>query len=169
MIKMMSQRTFLWSTLLLLLLVTVVTADERNPFSCIYINYSGDNPTSQDTLSFLVSFDDIALNFDDVSDLVITETGTVTHTGASGFMGGMNFIITVLGVEGDGTLTLAVSTESDVQNGLGEPLESSVTSEIVYINNSGPAVPSAGPVGIGLLLLCSGALLLRRKVINKQN
>jgi len=159
----LGRRIFRLSIILFFVLTTVTLAGERNPFSCIMVNYSGDNPTSEETIPFSVSFDEVAYNFNDEVDLVITETGTVAHTGASGFMGGMNFIVTILGVTGIGTMTLAVSTESDVQNEFGDPLDSSVTSVVVNINNP-VEVPAVGPLGIAVLLLSLGVLLVSKKI-----
>ncbi|MBN1553043.1 hypothetical protein JW979_16325 [bacterium] len=163
MIKTIDRRILPRSILLLVLLGSVALAGDRNPFSCYQIQYWGDNPTSESTISFMVSFDEVAYNFNDESDLVITETGTVTHTIVTYLGGGQNFPVDIEGVTGVGTMTIAVSTESDVQNGSGDPLDSSVTSVVVNINNPVPDVPVAGPIGISVLVLCLGVFLMRNK------
>jgi len=66
----------------------------------------------------------------------------VSHTGASISGGPQDYTVDITGVGGDGTMTLAVSTSSDVQNLATNPLDSSVTSATVIIDNTSPGVSS---------------------------
>jgi len=122
-----------------------IGAYEKTYFMAESIFSSSPSPTNADTVSFLVGFNFLAIDFDDESDLVITETGTVAHTGSNNYGGGMNFPVEITGITGDGTITLAVSTTSDVVNDFGEPLEYSVTSSPIIIDNTGPSIVISAP------------------------
>ena len=97
-------------------------------------------PLSQSSVRFVVSFSKDVQNFNAASDLVIVETGTVTHTGVSiaAFPDVQTYIVDVTGVFGTGTISLAVSTLSDVQDLDANPLFSSVTSPEVAIDLEPP-------------------------------
>ena len=75
---------------------------------------------------------------------MINETGVV-HTGVTITPTADPLIYTVelTGVTGDGTITLAASTTSDIQDLAGNPLDSSVSSVDVYVDQTPPA---AGPI-----------------------
>ncbi len=95
------------------------------------------SPTNGTTVSFLVSFNEDVQNFDTDADLVVTETGSVTHTGVSITGGGQDYSVDVTGVSGNGTMALTVNTSSDVQDDAGNALSSSVTSSAVIIDSAG--------------------------------
>ncbi len=101
-------------------------------------------PTSEDEVPFFVDFNTEVVNFDDVSDLVITHTGTA-NAGATIAGGPASYTVTVTGITGDGSFTLAVSTESDVGDGGGTFVSSSVTSEAVTIDNTPPTPVIGAP------------------------
>lgn len=122
-----------------------IGAYEKSYFIAGNVHSSGISPTNADDIGFSVGFNDLAYNFDDESDLIIYETGSVSHTGVTVSMGGMNFIVTVNGVTGDGELSLAVSTTSNVQTQYGDPLEYSVVSDVVIIDNTGPYIEISPP------------------------
>ena len=92
--------------------------------------------TVTSTVSFSVEFSEATQNFDAEADVVITETGTVAHTGVSVSGGPEDYTVDVTGVSGNGTMTLAVSTSSDVQDEAGNALVSSVTSLAATVVNS---------------------------------
>lgn len=96
--------------------------------------------TRPDTSSFSeVDFDvtlsEEVVGLDDAADLIVTTTGETTWTGASVTGSGAAFTVTLTGVEGDGTVALALSTGSDVADLAGNPLAASVTSDPVTIED----------------------------------
>jgi len=100
-------------------------------------------PTNATTVDFAVTFDEAIMNFADASDLVITHTGT-TSTGAAISGGPVAYTVTIDGISGDGSFTLAVDTTSGVSDLAGNVLASSVTSVPVVIDNTPPMVTVLG-------------------------
>jgi len=96
-------------------------------------------PTNATSLEFTVAFDEAVVNFQDASDLVIEHSGTA-HSGASIAGGPESYTVSVEGISGDGSFTVAVNTESGVVDLAGNPLASSVTSAAVAIDNTPPVV-----------------------------
>jgi len=72
------------------------------------------SPTSGSTVSFSVAFDEAVQNFDAATDVTVNTTGTVAYVGTSISGVGQNYTVDLTGISGDGTLTLAVNTSSDV-------------------------------------------------------
>jgi hypothetical protein len=105
-------------------------------------------PTNANSVSFLVRFSDTMQNFNNASDLLITHTGTA-NTGATIVNTGndRDFNVDVTGLTGDGTFSLAVSTASDVADTTGTLLLSSVTSALVTLDNTAPAVATVTDEG----------------------
>ena len=86
-------------------------------------------PTNGDSAIFLITFDEAVNNFDDIGDLLIVTTNTLAYTGVSvayvdaGVVpGSVVYSVTVTGVTGDGNLSFAVSTESDVTDAVGNAI-----------------------------------------------
>jgi hypothetical protein len=75
------------------------------------------NPTSVD---FTVTFNRDVLNFNAESDLIITHFGT-SHTGTLITGGPQSFTVSVIGIAGEGSFSLAIDTNSDVQSIAGNP------------------------------------------------
>jgi hypothetical protein len=105
---------------------------DSTPPDCSAITSITPNPTFGTTVSFAVGFSENVRNFD-VSDLIITEADTVSHAAATIGGGPQAYTVEITGITGAGTLTVAVDTASDVVDGLGMPLNSSVTSEAVKV------------------------------------
>jgi hypothetical protein len=99
-------------------------------------------PTNATSVSFAVGFDEDVLNFDAEADLIITETGSVAHTGITFACSGQNYTIDITGISGDGSITLAVRTDSGVTDSLGNTVNSGVTSTAVVVDNTSPSVTS---------------------------
>lgn len=101
-------------------------------------------PTNATSMDFAVDFDEAVQNFDDVSDLVITHSGTassgVTITG-----GPVNYTVTLSGITGDGSLTLAVNRFSDVLDLAGNNLASAPTSASVVFDHTPPTLSIGAP------------------------
>ncbi len=96
-------------------------------------------PTNAAAIDFAVTFSEEVVNFNDVSDMVVMNTGTLS-TGVTVAGGPQTYTVSVTGVSGDGSIALAVNTESDVVNAFDVGLVSSVTSAEVIIDNTGPVI-----------------------------
>jgi len=97
------------------------------------------SPTNEATVDFVAEFSQVSIqNFDDASDVVITADPGVSYTGvAVDHIVGRYYRVRLTGVSGDGDLSAAVSTASDVQDSLGNPLVYS-DSASVRIDNTPP-------------------------------
>lgn len=95
------------------------------------------SPTNADSAEFSVVFNEDVQDFNDAGDLVFSENG-VTHTGVSISGGGSFYTVTVTGIAGDGTLSLAASTASDITSLTAAPLAYSVNSPALVIDNTAP-------------------------------
>jgi len=132
--------------------VLKLSGPDLTPPNAITITPGTTGPTNADSIDFSVAFDEEVVNFDDASDLDISHSGTA-HTGVSITGGPEVYTVTVEGISGDGSFTLAVDTMSDVQDLAGNPLDSSVTSDPVVIDNTAPVfsgldvTPSEASVG----------------------
>lgn len=100
------------------------------------------NPSNNDTVIFSVQFSEPVQNFDSELDLLVTETGTVIHAGASIAGGPQDYTVDLTGVEGDGTVALSLRTDSDIQDISGNPLEVSPESAPLTVDNTPPQVDS---------------------------
>lgn len=96
-------------------------------------------PTNASTVEFTVKFSEDVTNFDSVTDVLITHTGTA-HTGVGITGNDDTYTVSVTGVSGDGSFTLAVNTGSDVEDTTGNALTTSVTSAAVVIDNTAPVI-----------------------------
>ena len=118
--------------------ITVSVTFDAHP-DALAITPTTPSPSNSSTISFLVLFSEAVSNFEGEEDLVITETGSLSHSGASITDGPQDYVVNVTGVSGDGELRLAVSTGSDVQDLSGNPLASSVTSGPVVADTIAPS------------------------------
>ncbi|MEZ5385248.1 MAG: LamG-like jellyroll fold domain-containing protein [Prosthecobacter sp.] len=125
-----------------------VTLD-NDPPGATSITPSTTGPTSANTLDFTIGFDEAVTGFNAFSDLTLITTGSVTATGATFSGSGDSYTVTLTGVDGDGTLKIAVNTGSDVTDVLGNPLDTSVTSAAVTIDNTGASVTAIVPATTG--------------------
>lgn len=121
-----------------------VTFDHTSPNALAPVPAST-GPTGSTTMDFAVSFDEDVQNFDDISDLTIVDSGTVSSTGAVITGGPRNYTVTVTGISGDGSFTLAVNTLSDVQDLVGNPLGTAPDSAAVVIDNTRPGITIGSP------------------------
>ena len=106
-------------------------------------------PVSSGSVAFSVVFSEPVTGFDDAADLVITHNGT-SNTGASITGSGGSYTVTISGISGTGSLTLAVSTASDVQDLTANPHASSVTSAAVLIETPYQAWATARGLSAGI-------------------
>jgi hypothetical protein len=129
---------------------------------CTRIALSTFNPTRGGTVSFAVGFDVSVENFDSENDVMVTETGTVSHTDIEILGGPQDYTVNVIGVSGQGSIRIAVSTASDIHDDLGNALSSSVASSEVTVDPDAPPMPAPG-WPMALLLLGLGILLLAHR------
>jgi hypothetical protein len=103
------------------------------------------NPTNSKLVSFGVKFDEDVRSFDAPADVVLQETGTVSHTGAAVKGGPRDYTVDVTGVKGNGTISLAVNTKSDVQDMSGNALATSPAGAPLTIDNLPPTATAIAP------------------------
>ena len=106
-------------------------------------------PTDAGSIAFTVVFSEPVTGFNDAADLVVTHSGTahssVTITGS-----GASYTVTLSGVTGVGSLTLAVSAASDVQDLTANAHAASVTSAPVLIGAAYHAWAAASGLANGV-------------------
>ncbi|MFM1920176.1 MAG: hypothetical protein RLZZ303_1810 [Candidatus Hydrogenedentota bacterium] len=122
-------------------------AEDTTPPSALSIVPSTEGPTNADAVSFSVTFDEDVRNFSDASDLMIEHEGTV-HESISIEGGFSRYNVTVSGISGDGSFTVAVNTASDVQDLTGNTLASSVVSAAVAIDNTPPGFKNIASIPV---------------------
>lgn len=118
--------------------------------NAIFVTPLNQSPTNADSIEFLVEFDDDIELFDDEADLIVEHSGT-SHGGVSIAGSGSIHVVTLAGVEGDGTITLTLNTQSDVQDLAGNGLLTSATSVPVLIDNTPPNAIAITPSTVGPL------------------
>ena len=104
-------------------------------------------PVNDASIAFSVVFSEPVIGFNDVADLVITHNGT-SSTGATITGSGASYTVTVTGIAGVGSLTLAVSTTSDVRDLSAKAHAASVTSAPVLIGTAYHGWSAAHGLGI---------------------
>ena len=114
-----------------------ITIDNTDPDATVITPVTA-SPSNATSIQFDVTFDEAVVNFDSFNDLVVGATSTATATGASFSGSGASYTVTLTGVSGDGDLTLAADTASDIEDTAGNALASSVTSAAITIDNTGP-------------------------------
>ncbi len=124
--------------------VTAPIADTISPLTT--------GPTNASSVDFTVVFSEDVANFNDAADVTISHTGTA-NSGVSITGGPSSYTVSVTGISGDGSFTMAVNTGSDVEDPSMNALGSSVTSTAVLIDNTPPiaaiGAPSATDTNIG--------------------
>ncbi|MDX1971769.1 MAG: family 10 glycosylhydrolase [Candidatus Sumerlaeia bacterium] len=116
-----------------------------NP-SCTTITPVTSTPTNADSLVFTFVFDEAVTNFNNAADVVVNTTGTAANTGVSIVQNTTsNYTVTVTGVSGDGTITVAASTTSDIRDVDTNSLIASVTSSAIEVDNTAPALTAVSP------------------------
>ena len=111
------------------------------------IGITSANPTNSTTASFSVHFSEYVKNFTDTADLSFAETQSASHAAATilgvgtPILGGyQDYTVNLTGVQGTGTISLAVNTVSDVKDLAGNSLDSSATSQLLVVDNTPPTV-----------------------------
>lgn len=101
-------------------------------------------PTNADSLDFSVTFDEDVINFNDAADVTVNHSGTA-NAGVTVSGSGAVYEVSITGITGDGSFTVAIDTGSDVQDVAGNLLDSSVSSGSVTIDNTPPTVTIGAP------------------------
>ncbi|MBI2424053.1 MAG: hypothetical protein HYV27_14580 [Candidatus Hydrogenedentes bacterium] len=109
-------------------------------------------PTNADSVDFTVTFSEEVTGFNDASGLVINHTGT-SSTGVNITGGPVAYTVSLTGIAGDGSITLAAGITSNVVDTASHALEATVTSSAVLIDNTAPTAsvgaPSASLTNVG--------------------
>lgn len=87
-------------------------------------------PTTAQSITFRVEFSEPVVGFNDLDDLLLTHDQT-TSTGATITGSGSLYSVVLNGIDGVGSLTLAINSSSDIVDGAGQPLASSATRSVV--------------------------------------
>jgi hypothetical protein len=116
-----------------------IMVDNAGP-AATNITVTSSNPSRGGVATFAVNFSESVNGFSDASDLVFVETGTVGHATAAISGGPQQYAVTVSGVHGGGTISLAANTASGIVDLAGNTLAASVTSLPVVIDNAVPTV-----------------------------
>jgi len=128
--------------------IRTVTVEDTVPPNAIAITPGQLGPTNASSIGFVVTFDEPVINFNAPVDVLINHDGTA-NDGVSIEGGPVEYTVTVTGIHGDGTFTVAVNTESGVQDPSGNSLATSVTSEPVVIDSTPPVVVELQPETTG--------------------
>jgi hypothetical protein len=91
-------------------------------------------PVSGGSVDFDVLFSEPVTGFNNAADIVITHQGT-SNTGIAISGTGASYTVTVSGIGGSGSLTLAVSAASDVRDAAAKALTSSIASPAVLVES----------------------------------
>lgn len=119
------------------------TPNDTTPPNVVSITPEPTGPTKGPDLSFVVAFDDLVTHFDDVADVIITHSGT-SHESVSITGSGATYTVTLSGIVGNGTLSLAVDPASDIEDEAGNPLAETLTSPSVTVDQLPPVVQLLG-------------------------
>lgn len=95
--------------------------------------------TNQDTIAFQVIFSEPVVHFDDEGDIYVMHNGTA-HEGVTIAGAGDTYTVTFTGLSGEGLLSIAIRTDSDVTNAEGTPLAYTFDSDPVRLDHTGPRV-----------------------------
>lgn len=107
--------------------------------NAIAITPAQEGPTNAASIAFQIVFDTDVVNFNDDADLIINHHGT-THGSVDISGSGSAYTVIIDNIGGNGAFIVAVNTESDVEDGEGNPLTGSVASPPVRIDNIPPSV-----------------------------
>ncbi|MGJ8639704.1 MAG: beta strand repeat-containing protein [Opitutaceae bacterium] len=112
------------------------TAPNVNSISPIGLDPGNIAPADVEAIAYTIVFDEPVINFDAFADLVVS--GAATATGATFSGSGDTYTVTLTGISGDGSLTLAVNSASDIVDAAGNALASSLVSATVTIEDAAP-------------------------------
>lgn len=116
-----------------------LTVADNTPPTVSSIARAETGPTSQSDVYFYVYFDRPVQGFDSADDLVITANG-VTYGGVEITTSDDAYDVRVYGLDGQGSLSIAVNTSSDVRSLVEIPLATSVVSDPILIDHVPPVL-----------------------------
>ena len=122
---------------------------ELAPPTCKEITTDASSPSTANSVTFKMVFSEEVINFDSAfDDLEIDTTNSIMYESASISGMGSQYEVTIIGISGEGLLTLRASVASDIQNQSGKSLFFSVSSpsilfserisQIRYVNAANP-------------------------------
>ncbi|BCX47120.1 hypothetical protein HAHE_10280 [Haloferula helveola] len=125
-----------------------------SPPNCISITPRDTGPTNTGTLVFDVIFDKPVVAFNRQGDIIVTKDPGVSHTFGSITGRGIEFVVTLTNISGDGSISIAASPNDGGQptrDEVNQTLASSVTSAPVVIDNTPPVISPNGsdPATVG--------------------
>jgi len=115
---------------------------DATPPEAITITPASTGPTNATSMDFTVTFSENVTGFNAAADVVVAHTGTA-NSGVTISGGPLTYTASVTGISGTGSFTLAVAANSDVVDAAGNPLEVSVTSAAVTIDQTAPTATLA--------------------------
>ncbi|MBL7649178.1 MAG: DUF5011 domain-containing protein [Candidatus Hydrogenedentes bacterium] len=114
-----------------------------------------EGPSNASAIDFTVTFSEAVLLFDGPEDVVVTHAGT-DSTGIAITGGPVVYTVSVSGISGDGSFTLAVSEVADVQDAAGNLVSERVDSDAVLIDNTPPMITVVDATGPANVVDCGG-------------
>ena len=106
-------------------------------------------PTSGNRIDFTVVFSEPVTNFNDGADVQITHSGTA-HSGVTIAGTGTHYTVSVTGISGAGSFTLAVDPASDLQDSAAQAFSAGVTSAPVTVTSPYHSWAAAQGLATGL-------------------
>jgi hypothetical protein len=117
--------------------------NDTTPPNVVSITAEPSGSTKGPDLSFLIAFDDLVTQFDDLTDVIITHSGT-SHESVSLTGSGATYTVTLSGIVGNGSISLAVDPANDIEDEAGNPLAETGTSALVTVDQVPPVVELLG-------------------------
>lgn len=126
-----------------------VDVDQTPPMATA-ITLIGANPTPALSVGFDVTFSEPVIGFNDSNDVLVAHSGT-TNTGVNITGSGTNYVVTLTGVTGDGSFTIALDPAGGTTDLAGNSVSGNATSAPVthYIDTTPPYVVSITPDSTG--------------------
>lgn len=121
-------------------------------------------PTNSPSVAFEVEFSEEVVNFDAGEDVLIEHDGTA-HTAVTVAGGPTEYTVTVSGISGDGSFTLAVNPDSNVMDGGGNTVAESAVSAPVLIDNTVPDIIVVNDTAEAYLVDCNSGAFIGPNVI----
>lgn len=117
--------------------------NDTTPPNVVSITAEPSGSTKGPDLSFVIAFDDLVTQFDDLSDVIITHNGT-SHESVSLTGSGATYTVTLSGIVGNGSISLAMNPANDIEDEAGNPLAETLTSVSVTVDQVPPVIELLG-------------------------
>jgi hypothetical protein len=104
-----------------------------------------ESPTSASDVAFTVTFDQDVLGFDSTSEVLVNHLGGTAHTGLTLVGGPRVYTVTLMGVTGEGDITIAIDTATDIRSVLEVDFTDTITSDPLTVDHTAPLIDSITP------------------------